>query len=368
MKRQPAAHEMSYPHARPVRPVSLEGCELPPIEKTLQVLKLAKSHKQVALAWVFDLFSMDNLPETCLTVYMTDDHNPVHFITVNVALHYLFWAFGNLLPDRKEEYLTFSRNCGVNIETALSSLPLHLPASDDVIVALSLGAFYAIELGKPSLAWTLTSKASELCQSLGYHRATTYNDESPDEIRHKQFLFWVAYILDKSLSLRLGRSSTIQDYDVTTPEPDIRSSKTPTTAFFGLWVIGSRLGGQIYELLYCPEAIAQPESTRRSRVQLLARRLGELDALTHEASATWYQLSTETSGEEMTHFFVLSDHVLRLSLRTLIHRAVPNAPGSSRTFTAECIQAARETLERHQECMTIVERSTVGLFSTYMNW
>ncbi len=79
-------------------------------------------------------------------------------------------------------------------------------------------------------------------------------------------------------------------------------------------------------------------------------------------------MSRETSGEEMTNFFMLSDHVLRLSLRTLIHRAVPNPPGSSRTFTIECIQAARETLGRHQECMAIVDSSPVGLFSTYMNW
>lgn len=72
----------------------------------------------------------------------------------------------------------------------------------------------------------------------------------------------------------------------------------------------------------------------------------------------------------MTDFFASSDHVLRLSTRTLILRAVPNPPGSRTTFTAECIQAARETLARHQDCMAVVERSKVGLFlfSTYMNW
>ena len=42
MKKQPAAHEMTYPHAKPVRPAALQGCDLPPIEMTLQVLKLAK--------------------------------------------------------------------------------------------------------------------------------------------------------------------------------------------------------------------------------------------------------------------------------------------------------------------------------------
>ncbi len=135
------------------------------------------------------------------------------------------------------------------------------------------------------MAWTLSSKASELCQSLGYHRVGTFIDEPPKETERKQFLFWVAYVLDKSLSLRLGRSSTIQEYDVTLPDPRTSGPETSSTAaFFGLWVIGSRIQGQIYELLYCPEAIALPESTRRSRVQLLEHRLGELDSLTHETS------------------------------------------------------------------------------------
>jgi len=42
MKKQPAVSEMTYPHAKPVRPVALEGCELPPIDQTLTVLKLAR--------------------------------------------------------------------------------------------------------------------------------------------------------------------------------------------------------------------------------------------------------------------------------------------------------------------------------------
>jgi anti-sigma factor ChrR (cupin superfamily) len=45
MKKQPAAHEMTYPHAKPIRPPALEGCELPPIDKTLQVLKLVKCRR-----------------------------------------------------------------------------------------------------------------------------------------------------------------------------------------------------------------------------------------------------------------------------------------------------------------------------------
>ena len=70
---------------------------------------------------------------------MADDHNTPNFITVNVVLNCLFWAYAGVVPDNREQYLDWSRLCGVNVETALSNLPLHLPASDDVIVALSLG-------------------------------------------------------------------------------------------------------------------------------------------------------------------------------------------------------------------------------------
>jgi hypothetical protein len=107
--------------------------------------------------------------------------------------------------------------------------------------------------------------------------------EASEAARRKQFLFWVAFILDKSLSLRLGRSSTIQEYDVTVPEPSIDrpGHNLMITAFFSLWIVGSRLQGQIYELLYCPEAIAQPESVRRSRVELLLQRFEELERLTN---------------------------------------------------------------------------------------
>lgn len=70
---------------------------------------------------------------------MADDYNAAHFIIVNATLYFLFCAYGYLLEENLEEYLALSRLCGVNLETALSNLPLHLPASDDVIVALALG-------------------------------------------------------------------------------------------------------------------------------------------------------------------------------------------------------------------------------------
>ena len=96
------------------------------------------AHQQLGVAWILELFQLNRFPETCLAAYMAEDYNAAHFITVNVGLHFIFCAYGYLFEDRQEEYLGFSRLCGVNLETALSALPLHLPASQDVIVALAL--------------------------------------------------------------------------------------------------------------------------------------------------------------------------------------------------------------------------------------
>lgn len=73
-------------------------------------------------------------------------------------------------------------------------------------------------------------------------------------------------------------------------------------------------------------------------------------------------------GKDLAEFIVGSDAVLRLSLLTLVYRAVPHPAGSRTTFRPECIQAARATLERHQRCMDVVLKSEFGLFSIYMHW
>jgi hypothetical protein len=121
---------------------------------------------------------------------------------------------------------------------------------------------------------------------MGYHRiATFHGQETIGEPSYKQFLFWAVYILDKSLALRLGRASTIQDYDITISEPaQDGANASPVTCFFDLWVMIAKVQGQIYELLYCPTAIAQSDLVRKTRVQLLLGQLDELDRLTNEAT------------------------------------------------------------------------------------
>lgn len=84
--------------------------------------------------------------------------------------------------------------------------------------------------------------------------------------------------MDKSQSLRLGRPSTIPDWDITIPLPSLLDvDQKPVLAFFALWIRTAKCQGSIYELLYSPAAMAESSETRQSRVDFLASSLKEID-------------------------------------------------------------------------------------------
>ena len=71
-----------------------------------------------------------------------------------------------------------------------------------------------------------------------------------DDVEYKSFLFWSTYLIDKSLSLRLGRASNISDWDITVPRRLMRDAKQePVLAYFVLWVEAARCQGNISEML-----------------------------------------------------------------------------------------------------------------------
>lgn len=96
------------------------------------------------------------------------------------------------------------------------------------------------------------------------------NQNSDKEKARALSLFLCVYCLDRALSLRLGRASSIQDYDITVPE-DLGGHKVdePWKTMYHLWVKVAEIQGKVYEQLYSPGALSRPE---RERV-LCARQL-----------------------------------------------------------------------------------------------
>ncbi|KAI8656887.1 Zn(2)-C6 fungal-type domain-containing protein [Fusarium sp. Ph1] len=370
LKQPTVANEMAYPHARPIQRPSIGERELPPFQNALTVIRLAKAQRLAGSGWIYEFILVRQFSEICLNVYFSEEYSETDFIIVNAGLHSLFGDHSDQVPvEEKGTYLEYAHLCRENLETALANLPLQLPATTDFIVALLFGAWHAIELSKPSLSWTLCSKASELCHTLGYHRATSMQTDAPDEIHFKKFLFWSVYFIEKCLSLRLGRPSTMPDWDITISRPSTTDThQHPVMAYFVLWIESARCQGNIYELLYSADSMNQTEDVRRARVELLVSDMANLQKATQETNEKWIEISKKNSGEDLMDFYYISDDVLRLSLLTLIYRAAPRESGTSTTFSRSCLDAARATLARHQDCMAVVNKCGGAYLSTYVNW
>ena len=84
--------------------------------------------------------TVESFIETCRKVYFaTEDYNIAIFIIVNAGLYYLFQEKSIMDEQRREEYLRYHYLCRDNLETALTSLPLLLPPTREMIEALLLG-------------------------------------------------------------------------------------------------------------------------------------------------------------------------------------------------------------------------------------
>lgn len=115
-----------------------------------------------------------------------------------------------------------------------------------------------------------------MCQALGYHRASSLKGLSPEEAESQQGLFWLVYVLDKSLSLRLGRSSVLQDYDIDIAPPKLIYNDPSLLAWNTIylhWIETAEFHGLAYEQLYSPRALNGSEEERTQKAKALIARL-----------------------------------------------------------------------------------------------
>jgi hypothetical protein len=160
----------------------------------------------------------------------------------------------------------------------MNQLDMFYPASYENAVALSVGTACAIQMCRPLLAWVLVSNAAELCQNLGYHRFETMQHDTKQERRPKMHVFWFVYMFEKQLSLRLGRVSRIQDWDVSLPLLAVREASP--NGFKGddmliYWVKVAKVSGQIYEKLFSPAAFRRSFEERSRTAAALVKAMNQ---------------------------------------------------------------------------------------------
>ncbi|KAF5011950.1 hypothetical protein FDECE_1956 [Fusarium decemcellulare] len=304
-------------------------------------------------------------------VYFSPAYSESDFIILNIALHSIYLHQSILSPgqmDEKDSWDEYQLQCAANAEKALAALPLHISPTYDMVLALVFGAIYFVEILKPSLAWTFVTTAQQTSLRLGFHTQEHGADEGSDIPNKNGLLFWVIYFLEKSLSVRLGRSSTIPPYDITVPFPGGDDPLPSWMTYFRLQVNQATLAGAVYDGLYCAQALRLTDGVRRQRVDNLSQQLSGIWEEARVLNQTLLDRETDQDTRELLTLLWSSDDVTYLSVSALIHRAVPSQTSTTTIFTDECIASARAALEAHNKCAQILEKGRPTLLSTYLSW
>jgi len=338
--------------------------------------------------------AIEDYTEMCRRIYFpAEEYSAATFIIVNHGLYYLFLEkaaeFGRNFKALEAE--GYAEMCRDNLETALASLHLFMPAKKDNVTALLLGvrtifpprrrrppapadsratqASWAVELAKPTIAAMLTSRAVNMCHDLGWHRATTSKGKETDaDATTQAVLFWTAYMMDKGMSLSLGRAPTIQDYDVTRSR-DIGELRAGTEWRFIMngWIKLAEVQGNLYQRLYSPAALLQSDDERERAARGLGEELKILMTQMHLAATSRSPGRRVEHNGDVVGMINKSDEVSIWSTLTLAYRALPPLPGSGSSFHPDCIEAARDTMQLHMESMQMLGDNDF-LASAYINW
>ncbi|RGP68717.1 hypothetical protein FSPOR_5188 [Fusarium sporotrichioides] len=296
------------------------------------------------------------------------------FIIVNITLYFLFTDSAPALTKNKprdEIHAEYRLLCQRNAETALSKLSFYFGASHNMILALVLGAIYAVEISRPCLAWTFICSAYQSAYSLGYHTCAHGSNQSSNTPNQFGLLFWVIYYLEKHFCLRLGRCSSIIDTEITIPLPGSSDTqRNPGMGYFRLIVRAGSLTSRIYQELYSTQSIGLSGDLRAQRVVNLSQEFCAIRDESRKNFKIWAQhrLDHNMHGADVIEYLAKLDEVFWWSTLTLINRAVPPQPDFAVNFADECVVAARAALESHQNITLSSELSGLRPLTSYINW
>ncbi|PNY23863.1 transcriptional regulatory protein [Tolypocladium capitatum] len=140
----------------------------------------------------------------------------------------------------------------------------------------------------PKPASVVIGTAMRLAHRLRLHSQDAARYFSPEENKQRSRVFWVAYTLDKDISLRIKAPSVQSDVDIDVPLPSLTVSDgvgliwtrdgSSHVNFHRLRVDLGHIEGQVYDLLYSNRSSKVPKEERQRRV---CRLQGQLDR--------WYQ-------------------------------------------------------------------------------
>ncbi|KAL4982395.1 hypothetical protein BDW68DRAFT_195376 [Aspergillus falconensis] len=371
LKPQCLSHDQLFPLAQETYPGNCQGSPMPPIQAAFAVISNAQDESDFIYLCISKLLSPRSLSDLCMKLYCSPECSDAERIIVNAALYFLATerdTFNND-SDGCGERGNLQHMCRKNLETVLSRISLYLQGDYDMTLALVLGALYALDLSKTYLAWTLVNAASQCSYSLGFHSKPDNTEGFLNGPSQNELLFWTVYYLEKTLCLRLGRSSTIADCDISISPPERpQGSSSYHLDYLKVQLKLASVAARIYERLYSASAFKVSRDERARRAVELSQELTGYCEQAVYINQLWSKTSTNVRIREQILLIAGSDEVFRLSLLTLVNQAMPTSDGSSTNFSKECILSARKALDCHQTYMTELATKGLSVVTAYIHW
>ncbi|KAL3447877.1 fungal-specific transcription factor domain-containing protein [Aspergillus insuetus] len=337
---------------------------LPPTLVT-SILRRMRVHRPIFLSSyaVTDLSIVENL---CQKVYSTSElasfgeiasmHGVLYFVMKEMI------AFKDPLSP-KFDLPTYLAHCEQSFVAAVETYEVLAVPSFENILALVMGMIKSQGEAKPYLYWKLVSTAITHCQSLGYHRESTYRDMPPRKAESIRRLFWTVYAFDKNMSLVLGRASFAQCLDIDARYPTI-STDLALRAWDESFIMGIRLAelqGRIFTGLYFTTTMARDIAQREQVISDLAMAMedwhAELKRINPEG----------VNGSEVFSLSRGNWEILFYSTQTLLFHA-SSILGGEMQIRAECFAAAENSLRAHLDVFPRYQEAQLLSDGDYCNW
>ncbi|KAK4502867.1 hypothetical protein PRZ48_006293 [Zasmidium cellare] len=324
-------------------PDASDEAGVPPWDQARVIVERAKPYPPAVFSMCLPCTPFETWVKKVEEMY--DPHSDVslaHKLIVFTGCVCLSGEFSALeKADSAEWFDTLSKSFQRATLKAIGELPLVVSPTWDNMEALLAAATVCIDMCKPSLSWTLTSVAARLIQVLGYHRVSTLSQDEPKERNRKLLMFWMTYIMDRNTSLRVGRTPSIQDYDVDVPRPQpSRDIEAPLLHLLNFWIDVSRVQGKIC-WLYSPGALSQTLEERSRMVNELAIELNRAyEARVKENDAILPIFTDPKAGFSTAEPMLEGDRIAYYTALTLVLQAIP----ATKSEQTPALEAARVCL------------------------
>ncbi|KAL5321049.1 hypothetical protein ACEPPN_011859 [Leptodophora sp. 'Broadleaf-Isolate-01'] len=372
------SNNLSFPRA--VAKSNAPKVELPPMNVIIEVLKKASgspillsilsyvadiAQAQIPLVILHSGLRDDSLlEELCKKIYFPTKQVSKGEITLMNGL--LFYVFGEYCMEggpASSRYPTYAKLCEKNFVAGLQDYDCLVTPTLENIQSLLLGALKAQEDSRPALCWTFVSTGARLCQILGYHREAVISRDPPKLAEAKRHVFWMLYMIDKTLSLNLGHTSNFpsHDIDVEMYSPSENPQVAPWNRVMIAFAEFSKLQGRLYDELYSVRA-------RREKDEVRSRTIEELVAFFYAWHVDFKQINTAGAQcRSDLDIIIGSSDFIFYSVLTILYGA-QTSPAAAIRISSQRYEVARLSLECHVQNWTKLSPNDISKCGIYSDW